>query len=277
MKRIAATLSVIIILSTASCSYKTSGVKYIRIKGSDTMLILVENLAREFMKMNPDISIYVEGGGTKLGIKALTSGDVNISTASRPLSTDEIKLLADRYNKLGLSTVIAKDALSIFINPENNVKELSVRELEKVFTGDIKNWNALGGDDAEIKLIIRNPNSGTYQYFKEHILGGHEYDSSATIVSTTNSVISKILQDKYAIGYGGIGYNKGQEFINVDGYAPTIQNVINNHYPISRYLYFYTLDTPRGHIKEFIEWTVSLNGQNIVKKSGFIPLVNKSY
>jgi phosphate transport system substrate-binding protein len=268
----------ILLILFNSCSQKPVGVNFISIKGSDTMLLLVENLAEEFMRENENISIYVEGGGSRQGIKALYQEHVDISASSRPLETAEIQSLAERFSTLGVSNAIAKDALSIYIHPDNPLENLTIDQLRDIFEGKITNWEKINGINAPINIYVRNPNSGTNLYFREHILNGNNYDTSAVALSTTKMLISKIMEDEYGIGYGGIGYdNDGQGVLNINGYFPSAKNVRDNNYPISRYLYFYTLDSPKGHVKEFMDWVVSKKGQAVVERSGFIPIVNISY
>ena len=244
----------------------------IRIKGSDTMLILAQRLAGEYMRTHPGISVIVSGGGSATGVRALIKGETDICTASRNLQPDEVKVLAEQYSAIGMEFLVAKDALSIYINPENTVRNFTPEQLKEIFTCRIKNWKELGGDDEAIVPVIRPANSGTHFYFKEHILGGEEYCDSSLIRNTTQDVINEIIRYKNAIGYGGIAYGTKEIHANVNSIAPTEENVRNDTYPIIRYLHFYTLNTPRGNTKEFIDWVLSSDGQEIVEESGYIPL-----
>ena len=161
---------IILLLIFNSCSFRPVETNEIKIVGSDTMLELTSNLAEHYMKENPGISIIVEGGGTAEGIKALIKNQTDICTASRNLKPDEAKLLADYYGSLGLVFLIAKDALSIYVNPNNPVKDLSINQLKDIYSGKTNNWAKLNGKDALIIPVVRNPNSGTYLYFMEHVL-----------------------------------------------------------------------------------------------------------
>lgn len=259
------------------CSFKPVNVYKLKLKGSDTMYMLTSILAEEYMKTDPSVSIYVEGGGTVSGVKALISGEVNICTASRPLEADEVKLIAEHFGTVGMSFLIAKDALSIYINPDNPVKNITVEELKKIFTGKIINWNELGGNNEPILPIIRMPNSGTYLYFKEHILEGEEYLEPVRIKPSLSGVIDEIRNKRNAIGYGGIGFKEEIEHALINGIEPSEDNVRNDKYPIQRYLYFYTINNPTGKVKEFIDWVVSPAGQKIITKAGYISLWNFSY
>lgn len=244
----------------------------IKIKGSDTMLPLTRMLAEEYMLRNPGTSIYVEGGGTSLGVKSLIRGEVDICTASRTLKTEESKSLADYYGSLGIFYLIAKDALSIYINPDNPVNNLSTTQLKEIFTCRITNWKQVGGPDIPITIVNRNFNSGTYSYFKEHILEGEDYCDNSLTESTTDDVIDKVKENKGAIGYGGINYGVDIKLLSVDGVKATEENARNDKYPITRYLHFFTTRTPSGAVKKFIDWTLTPEGQRIIKKAGYIPL-----
>jgi len=260
-----------------SCSASTTSFAVIKIQGSDTMLRLTERLAEEYMTKNPGVSIYVEGGGTASGIRALINNQVDICTASRTLQPEEAKLLADYYKSVGMFYLIAKDALTIYVNPSNTVDNLTLTDLKKIYTGKITNWQQLGGTDLEILPIIRNPNSGTHIYFKEHVLGGDDYLESVESVATTSDMIDEVLSYTNAIGYGGIVYDTEAKAVKIDGIAPSEDNSRNDKYPITRYLHFFTTNTPRGEVKNFIDWSLSAEGQRIVKLQGFIPLFGVSY
>lgn len=256
-----------------SCSIKPNPEsEIIHIKGSDTMLILNRLFAEEFMRTHPGVSIYVEGGGSESGIQGLINGEVQIAAMSRTIRPKETSALAYRYSTIGLSHLIAKDALSLYLHPNNPVTNLSSDQLKNMYTGKIKKWNLVGGKDEPIIPICRPPNSGTYLYFLEHILEGKPYSETVTTLPTTETIVKFITENKNAIGYGGIAYKGDLNLCKIDGVDPTIENIKNNEYPISRYLYFYTINTPRGQIKSFIDWVLSKEGQRIVKSVGYIPL-----
>jgi len=242
-------------------------------KGSDTMLILTRLWAEEYMKAYPGVSVYAEGGGTATGIKALINGDIDICAASRPLRPEEISLLAERYRAIGISFLVAKDALSIYLHPDNPLNDLTVKQLKEIFTGKVTNWSEVGGRDEKIRVIIRTPNSGTYLYFQEHILEGEPYSSSAKMISTTAAIVDTVARNPRAIGYGGIAY--GQERVThsrVNSIPALEESIHYDLYPITRYLYLYTINKPTGQPKEFIDWILSNEGQRIVKRAGCIPL-----
>ena len=149
---------------------------------------------------------------------------------------------------------------------------ISVRQLKDIFECKITNWKDFGGKNEPIIPVIRNTNSGTYLYFKEHILGGDEYCDDAVVKPTTRSIIEYVAANENAIGYGGMGYKGAVIDAKVNGIAPTAENARNDSYPITRYLHFFTTKTPKGAVKNFIDWVLSPEGQMVVKQSGFIPL-----
>lgn len=265
-------VSILIFYHLVGCGVKPTEVAVITIKGSDSMLQLTENLAEEYMKLNPGISIYVYGGGTSEGVKALIRNEVDICTASRNLKPDEAKDLADYYGSIGLFYLVAKDALSIYLNKNNPVNDISISQLKELFNCNITNWKTLGGKDQDVKLVTRNPNSGTYLYFKEHVLEGEEYCDRVIIQSTTKDVIEYVEDYVSAIGYGSMGYGANVTHAKINGIEPSEKNAQNDTYPITRYLHFFTTQLPKGAVKEFVNWVLSPEGQKIVKQSGFIPL-----
>jgi len=236
------------------------------------MIILAELWAEEYMKANPGISVYADGGGTATGMEALIKGDIDICTASRPINPSEARRLVERQGYLGISFLVAKDALSIYLHPQNPVRNLTMTQVREIFTRKITSWMDVGGSDAEIVLFSRSPNSGTYLYFQEHILEGQPYSAAAQTVTSAAAVVEAVAQHPNAIGYGGIAYGQNLVHCKINGVAPTEQNVRNDSYPISRYLYFYTIKAPSGNVKKIIDWVLGKEGQAAVKKIGYVPL-----
>jgi phosphate transport system substrate-binding protein len=265
-----------ILILLISCNIKGQGPgNTIKIKGSYTMFNLGNQWASEFMATHPGISIYVDGGGSATGFKGLFDGDVDIAMASRLIRSEEASELAEKYNSIGLSFLVAKDALSIFLNRQNPVDNLSLEEVRKIFTGEITNWAEVGGNDEAIDVVIRPSTSGTHFYLKEFVLDEAEYTEDAEILPTNSAVVEFVLNHKNAIGYGGIAAEQTVRHCMINGIAATEQNVRNDKYLLTRYLYLYTINTPSGRIKEFIDWVMSPAGQRIVKEVGFVPLWNE--
>lgn len=236
------------------------------------MLYLAQRWAAEYMKNNPGISIYVEGGGTVTGAQAIAHGKADICLASRPLRPEEIKLIADKYNKVGLAILVAKDAITVYLHPQNQVESLTLEQLKKMYKGEITNWAMAGGPDNPVLLINRMATSGTFLYFKEHVLGGDEYSENSQMFPTTKEVVEAVAKNKNAIGYGGIAYMANVKYCQINDIAPFSSTGANDDYPLTRYLYLYLVDTPRGEIKRFVDWILSPEGQEIVKNVGYFPI-----
>jgi phosphate transport system substrate-binding protein len=260
-------------ITLISCSFQSvMSPGTLHIKGSDTMRILTERWAEEYMKVHPNVSVYAEGGGTATGITALIDGSTHICAASRPLKPNEVQQLARKYNRLGVATLVAKDALSVYVNAANPVQDLTLEQVKQIFIGKIRTWDQLGGTSDSIVVLVRAPNSGTYLYFKEHILTDEPYLPTAETLPSTQSIIREITANRNAIGYGGIAYNQpGMVDCRINGITPNEESVRNDTYPIVRYLYLYTIDTPYGLVGDFIDWVLS-DGQRIVKDVGYVSL-----
>jgi len=269
---IKSTIYLIIILIFASCSVNVQKSNQIRIKGSDTMLLLTRQLGLEYMKLNPDISVRVEGGGTGIGVEGLIDNSIDICMSSRNLEPTEIQKIAARHQTIGVAHLIAKDGLSFYVHPDNPIDNLELDELKLVLTGKITNWQQLGGNDAEIIPVIRPTNSGTHQYVKLHILENDEYCHSCLVLTTTQEIIDTLSQNVNMIGYGGIGYKGKVKSLKINSIEATVENIQSGDYPVSRYLYFYTLVQPKGKVKDFIFWVLSDEGQTIIENMEYIPL-----
>jgi len=250
----------------------------ITVKGSDTMVILAQRWAELYMLKHPDVTIQVTGGGSGTGISALINGTTDICNSSRPMKQSERDKLKQRYNTLGVEIKSARDGLAVYVNESNPVKELTLAQIKAIYTGKITNWKELGGPDAKIILYSRENNSGTYVYFKDNVLEGEDYAAATQSMPGTAAVVNAVAKDKFGIGYGGAAYGKGIRFVKVKkdvksaGFEPTPENVKSGNYPISRYLYLYTRSRPSGALKQYIDWILSDEGQQIVSKVGYFPI-----
>jgi len=270
------TVAAVLLVLYIGCSSQSASINTkpnnLRIKGSDSMLLLVQRLADRYMMLHIGTSISVDGGGSVVGIEALINGTTEICATSRPFSNEEVQQLAQRHNSIGISILAAKDALSIVVHPSNPVSNLSTNEIKDIFFGKITNWKTVGGNDLPITLYSREPNSGTYLYFEEHVLLGEPYSDNCLVMPGTHAIISALIQDSSGIGYSTFAYANTVKRLSVNNVAPTPENVRNGTYPISRYLYFYTINQPEGEIKKFVDWVVGQEGQRVVKANGYIPL-----
>lgn len=249
----------------------------ITVKGSDTMVILAQRWAEVFMKKNKGIYIQVTGGGSGVGIAALINGGTDICNVSRPMKPSEIEKLKEKYNSPGVEIKVAIDGLSVYVNKSNKISELTLEQLKDIYTGKITNWKELGGNDAKIIAYGRENSSGTYVYFKEHVLQNLDFASEVQSLPGTAAVVNAVSKDKNAIGYGGAAYATGIKDIavkkdaNSKAYLPIKKYIESGEYPISRFLYMYTRTKPEGAIKKFIDWVLSKEGQQIVSEVGYFP------
>ncbi len=250
----------------------------ITVKGSDTMVILAQRWAEKYMVAHPDVVIQVTGGGSGVGISALINGATDICNASRPMKPSEFDKLKQRYGTRGVEIKSALDGLSVYVNAECPVQELSLGQLRDIYTGKITNWKDIGGPNAKIIMYGRENSSGTYVYFKDNVLMGDDYSSSVQSMPGTAAVVNAVAKDKAGIGYGGAAYGKGIRELKVKkdpsspAYSPTLENIKSGNYPISRYLYMYVRNRPTGTLKEYIDWTLSEEGQKVVTEVGYFPI-----
>ncbi|MGH9812204.1 MAG: phosphate ABC transporter substrate-binding protein [Candidatus Acidiferrales bacterium] len=253
----------------------------ITVKGSDTLVILGQRWAEEYMKKNPGISIQVTGGGSGTGIAALINGTTDVAESSRPMKPKEIAEVKAKQGKDTLELPVAVDGLAVYVHESNPVNELTLAQLKAIYTGATKSWKEVGGNDERIILYSRENNSGTYVYFKEHVLENADYFPTAQTLPGTAAVINATAKDRRGIGYGGIAYGEGVKHLRVKKDAnspavePSMENVLSAQYPISRHLYWYLAGQPTGDLKAFAEWVVSKEGQEVVEKVGYYPLNEK--
>lgn len=244
----------------------------IRIAGSETLHPLLDRWAEDYMIKNQGISIRVTGGGSKYGLKALIDGKTDIAATSRPLKPEEVKRLADSHQGVGISFLVAKDAITIYVNEHNPVKNLTTDNIRDIFTGTITNWKEVGGKDTTIQVFIRPPNSGTHQYFLEHVLLNKSYTPKAAAIPTAELVSEVVSKSPHGIGYGTISHRSPSRNIPVNGLEPTEQTVRSESYPLTRYLYLVVPNTPDPAVMNFIGWVQGEQGQAIVRELGYVPL-----
>jgi phosphate transport system substrate-binding protein len=255
-----------------------TGKKVITVKGSDTMVILAQRWAEDYMAKHPDVTVQVTGGGSGVGLSALINGTTDIANSSRPMKNSEMDKLKQRFNTLGYETKAAKDGITLYLNETNGVSEMTIGQIKAIYLGEITNWKEVGGQDAKIILYGRENSSGTYVYFRDNVLDGKDYTSAMQSLPGTAAVVNAVAKDKLAIGYGGAAYAKGIKILKVKkdanspAYEPTTETIKQNQYPITRYLFMYTRAKPIGDMKNFIDWTLSEEGQSIVTKVGYFPV-----
>jgi phosphate transport system substrate-binding protein len=259
----------------------------IQIKGSDTMVNLGQAWAEKYMEKNTGDFVAVTGGGSGTGLSSLISGTCDIAMSSRDIKEKEVAL-AQKKGIHPYEIKVALDGLAVVVNPGNPVDKLTLAQLADIFTGRITNWKEAGGSDEKIVVLSREVNSGTHVYFKEHVLrkndpgSKEEFAPGALMLSSSQAIADEVAGNTAAIGYYGMGYiSTKQKALHIakddtsEYEAPTIENVINGKYPISRPLFLYTNGTPQGLVKECADFALSQEGQDIVRTTDFVP-INKS-
>jgi len=278
---------VVVALIVTIIALSGRGASSIRIIGSNTVTPLSAVWSEEFMKTHPDVSIAVSGPGSGVGIAALINGTTDICQASRKIKQTEI----DQAEANGVEPYeiqVATDALSVVVHPSNPVSELTIVQLSAIYTGEITNWNEVGGNDAEIVAIARDTNSGTHVFFKEHVVQMQglptedkslEYGGGVLMLPSTEEGVSQVAGNPNAIFYPGLGYVTEEvkplaikQMADDPAILPSVQTALDGTYPIARPLLFYTDSEPTGVIKDFIDYCLSSEGQDKVIEVGYVPL-----
>ncbi|HAB15261.1 MAG TPA: PstS family phosphate ABC transporter substrate-binding protein [Verrucomicrobiota bacterium] len=251
----------------------------ITVKGSDTLVVLAQKWAEIYMGKHADVKIQVTGGGTGTGFAALQNQTTDICNASRKIKAKEQENCIKAFGKRPTEYKVAMDGLSVYVNADNPISELSLEDLEGIFTGKIKNWKEVGGSDGLITVYSRENSSGTYEFFKEHVLQGKDFAASAQTLQGTAQVLQSVAKDKLGIGYGGAAYGQGAKHLKIaktkggEAIEPNEETVLTGKYPISRYLFCYinpALD--KGDLAAYLRWIRSDDGQKVVKDVGYYPL-----
>ena len=272
-------LKSIAVLTAALALATSAHAGNITVKGSDTLVVLAQKWAEAYMTKNPDTKIQVTGGGTGTGFAALQNKTTDLCNASRKIKPAEIATCIKAFGKRPTEYKVCLDGLSVYVSADNPVKELTVAQIADIFNGKTKNWKQVGGADAPIIVYSRENSSGTYEFFKESVLQGKDFASSAQTMPGTAAVLQAVAKDKNGIGYGGAAYGAGAKHLKVKkddaspAIEPTEENVIKGTYPIWRYLYVYVnpaLD--KGDTAKYLTWIRGDEGQKVVKDVGYFPL-----
>jgi phosphate transport system substrate-binding protein len=253
-------------------------------KGSDTIVNLALAWAELYQDEHPEARISVTGGGSGTGIAALINGTVDIANASRQIKAEEIQA-AEENGTEPVEFIVARDAIAVIVNPNNPINELTLKQISDIYSGKYNNWTELGGDDRPIVRLSRETNSGTHVFFLEEVLRLGQKDNKTLfspdtlLLPSSEGISAEIRDNPNAIGYDGLGYVT--EDLKVIAIArddkgpyvlPSQESVENTTYPISRDLYMYTAGEPTGAIKQYLDWILSPEAQEVVSELGFIPL-----
>jgi phosphate transport system substrate-binding protein len=255
-------------------------------KGSDTMVNVAQVWAEEYRKVAPDVEVEVSGGGSGVGIAALIKGAVDIANASRDIKPAEAEQVAKNTGKSPVGFTVGFDALAVYVHRDNPLNEVTLEQLAEIYAEDGKatRWSELGvkipgvSDDTIVR-VSRQSSSGTYEFFREHVLGNKDFRLGSRDLNGSKEVVELVGGTPTAIGYSGMGYAtpavKKLKVASKPGspaVAPAVAAVHDKSYPLARSLHVYTLGEPQGAVKQYIDWILSDAGQKVVETSGYVPV-----
>jgi phosphate transport system substrate-binding protein len=264
---------ILIILISAVFMVSLFGLSYaedLKIDGSTTVLPIAQKAAEVFMKKNPSAKVFVSGSGSGTGIKALIDGTTNIATSSREAKDKEVASAKEKGVALTAHKV-ALDGIVPVVHPSMKIADITTEQLRDIYNGKIKSWKDLGGPNRPISVVSRDTSSGTYEVWEEKILKGDKVDAGALLVASNGQAVQTVAQNKFAIGYIGIGYiDKSVKVLKVSGKAASANSVRDSSWPISRPLFMYTNGKPSGTIEKFIDFMLSKEGQKVVNEVKYV-------
>lgn len=245
----------------------------INVEGSDTLVNVATAWSQKFMEENPGVMISVKGGGSGTGIASLINKTIDFADASREMKQEEI----DQAKANGVNPVeytVARDGIAVIVNPANTVEDLTIDQIGKIYRGEITNWKEVGGPDKAIVILSRDSSSGTYEYFKEAVVGKDKnYASAAKLLPSNQAIVDETTANDAAIGYVGVGYTSSKiKVLKVEGVAASVESVLDNTYKISRGLYMYSDGEATGVMKAYLDWILGAEGQKLVSDEGFVPV-----
>jgi len=242
------------------------------LKGSDTLgAKLVPQLAEEFKAQHPDATFDIAAEGSTTGIAAIIDGTAQIGMSSRHLKPAEETAAAAKNVKM-VPVTVAHDGLAVVVNANNPIKNLTTKQVEQIFTGEISDWSAIGGTGGKISIYTRNTSSGTYSDWKELAMKKRDYAPSAQKMAGHEQIAAEVGKNPNGVGYVGLAYLKapGVKVVPIDSVEPTQDAVREGKYPYARPTFYFTNGEPAGVAKEFIDFTLSPKGQEIVDRVGFV-------
>lgn len=262
---------------------------FIQTKGSDTIVNAMQEVSEEFMQKYPHVFVAVTGGGSGVGIASLINQTTEIATASREMKGKEIEM-AEKRGVHPNEIVVAYDGVAVIVHHDNPLDRLSIQNLHDIFTGKITNWKGLGGPDVPIVTLSREVSSGTHMYFKEVVVqlekkgSTEEFSKETLLLTSSQAIVEEVANNLGAVGYLGMGYLSDRTKSVLVGkqpatgtandgfYPPTVENVVDKTYPLSRPLYLYTNGQPEGVVKLFVDFALGPVGQTQFMESGFVPI-----
>lgn len=234
------------------------------VAGSTSVQPYAEILAEEYMILHPDAVIDIQGGGSSAGITAARSGTADLGMSSRNLNDEEKDLW---------SLEIAKDGLSVIINPANPIQNLTLDQVRGIYAGEIRYWSELGGANSKINVITREEGSGTRGAFVDLVMEKIEITPKAIVQDSNGAVRQLVEDDPNSIGYISLGLvDETVKALHLNGIAATQDNIVNGTYGLSRPFLFVSVSEPSGQTKDFMDFILSPEGQEMLSKEGLIPI-----
>jgi len=244
----------------------------LRIDGSTTVLPIAQKAAEVFMKKHSDMKVFVSGSGSGTGIKALIDGTTQIATSSREAKEKEVASGKEKGVAL-TGHKVALDGIVPVVHPSMNISNLTTEQLRDIYNGKTKSWKEVGGPNRPISIVSRDTSSGTYEVWEDKILKGDKVRADALLVASNGQAVQTIAQNKFAIGYIGIGYiDKSVKVLSVNGKTANNNSVRDGSWPIARPLFMYTNGKPAGTIAKFIDFMLSAEGQKIVNEVKYVSI-----
>ncbi|ANE41596.1 MAG: phosphate ABC transporter substrate-binding protein [Fervidobacterium sp.] len=251
------------------------------IKGSNTMLDIAQLWVEEFNKQNPDIKVTLEGAGSSTGIAALFNGTTDIANSSRWFKDSEVQKMFE-MKKWFAPVLVAWDGIAIVVHKDLPVKNLTIQQIKDIYTGKITRWNQIDPNlpARDIVAFSRNTASGTFEVFKEKVLGDEKMSPRVRMLESSMAELETVAKTPYSIAYFGVGYvDQSVKVVSVNGVMPTKQNILSSKYALSRPLFIF-IDVTKGWpeegpVAEFLRFVMSKKGQELVEKAGFVAALGQ--
>ena len=264
----------LILTLAVACGLAEAKAERLVIKGSDTLgAKLVPQLAEHFKAEHAGTTFDIAAEGSTTGIAAIIDGTAEIGMASRRAKSSEVGAAAAKGRNMK-PTIVAYDGIAVIVNAANPVKSLTRKQVEQIFTGDVADWNAVGGSGGKISIYTRNTSSGTYSEFKELAMKKRDYAKTSQKMAGNEQIAAEVGKNPSGVGYVGMAYVKasGIKVVSIDGATPSVKSVQDHSYPYWRPTFYYTNGEPTGLAKQFLDYTTGSAGQKIVAQVGFVPI-----
>lgn len=263
-----------LLLLAALAAAGTASAQKLVIKGSDTLgAKLVPTLSEEYKAMHPKVSFEIAAEGSTTGLSAIIDGTAQIGMSSRRAKPTEMSQATSKGVTLK-PIIVAYDGMAVIVNASNPLAKLTLRQVEQIFTGDVKDWSAVGGKPGKISIYTRNTSSGTYSDWKDLAMKKRDYAPSSQKMAGNEQIAAEVAKNPNGIGYVGLAYMKaeGIKVVSIDGVLPSKETVLSKKYAYARPTFYYTNGEPAGEAAKFIEFTLGPKGQEIAEKIGFVPV-----